>query len=459
EDTLTEESATTEKTEEEKGPIVYPDTFSAGFGRGDITPKSLPMQTSKISTAEVLKSKLYITCVAVHDGENTALFFGLDRKEITESFEAQGKKIIKEAFGIPSEYVFFNATHSHTAPLGDSPDITQWTKEVFAALKNSAEAALRDLAPAEIYTGRGDTTGLNFVRRYVMADGTYKGIHSGNPSTDYKEHESKADPELRTIRFERDGKDIVMVNWQCHAASDASYKVNGKSVISADFIDKLRSGVEKDLDVHLAYYNGASGNIGMKSEIKSEQICHSTDDLGKALADVVKEALQDEQKVNSGKIYASTGKVTGEIFKDDAERRAAANAAHVISPSASDADRINLLKTTGINSYYEAIHIGERARLGATQDIPLFAISFGDIAFAGAPFEMADKTGIQIREGAEGFQTTFICAYTGGSMGYMASEDMYPHGEYEVYCSRFVQGTSEACVAEICRMLSEQKNK
>ncbi len=457
-DDTAKEDVTQKEEEKQKGPIQYPDTFSAGFGRADITPETLPIQTSTVPTyGEILKSKLYITCVAVHDGENTALFFGLDRKEITESFEKQGKKILEKAFGIPSEYIFFNATHSHTAPLGDSPAISAWTKQVFKGLEQSAEDALRSLAPTEIFTGRGDSTGLNFVRRYIMQDGTYKGIHSGNPSEDYKDHESVADPEMRTIRFDcGDKKDIVMVNWQCHAASDGSLIINGKRVVSADFIDKLRSGVEKELDVNFAYYNGASGNLAMTSKIPGKQTCNTTDELGTALVDVVKEALDSEKKVNSGKIFASKGKVTGEIFQDSAEKRAAAKGAKGVSQSIST---VELYRDYGIHSYYEAIHIGERAGLGKTQDIPLYAISFGDIAFAGAPFEMADKTGVQIREGAEGFDTTFICAYTGGSMGYMASEDMYPHGEYEVYCSRFVQGTSEMCVTEILRMLAEQKNK
>ncbi len=455
-ETLTKEvKGEKEEKEKDKGPITYPEGFSAGFGRGDITPTSLPIQTSNTPTyGSVLKSRLYVTCVAISDGEKVALFFGFDRKEITESFEKQGKKILSDAFGIPSEFIFFNATHSHTAPLGDSPAISQWTKDVFAAVESSAENALRDLAPAKIFTGRGDTTGLNFVRRYVMADGTYKGIHSGNPSEDYLDHETEADPELRTIRFDRgEKKDILMVNWQCHAASDASFTINGQHVVSADFIDKLRSGVEKDLDVHFAYYNGASANLSIKSFIPGKQTCKTTDEVGIALVDVVKEALQGEKEVNSGKIKASTGKVTGQIFKDSTEKKAAAKAAKGVSLSI---PTTQLYREYGIHSYYEAIHIGERAGLGNTQDIPLSAISFGDIAFAGAPFEMSDKTGVQIRDGA-GFDTTFICAYTGGSMGYMASEDMYPHGEYEVYCSRFVQGTSELCVAELCRLLQEQK--
>ena len=441
---------------EDLGPIEYPTGFSAGFGKARVTP-DVPVETSTVPTvASYVKNDLYVTCVAVCDGENVALLFGMDRKDIPESFDKQGKKILKEAFGIPEENVFFNATHSHTAPDGNDYNGAQWIKAVLEGVRSSAEDALRDLARADIYTGRGDTTGMGFSRRYIMADGSYKGIWSGNPCTEYASHETEADPELRTIRFQREGKkDIVMVNWQCHAASDAGFTINGKHVVSADFVSKLREGVEKDLDVYCSYYNGASGNLSMKSEIKGEQIYGSTDELGTALAGVVKSAVQNDKKVASGPIRASISPLTASIRKDDPEEKKM-NASAAVAASSS-MSCVLMLEKFGINSYYEAIHISERNKLPATQEIPLTAISFGDVAFAGAPYEMVDQSGLQIREGAL-FDTTFSCGYTGGAMGYMACSEMYPHGEYETYCCRFVQGTAEECVAELVSMLNGQKS-
>ena len=451
-----EESASSSQETADLGPIQYPDSFSAGFGKALVTP-SLPVEINTTpSVAEYVKSDLYVTCVAVCDGENAALLFGMDRKDIPESFDKQGKKILKEAFGIPEENVFFNATHSHNAPDGNDYNGAQWIKALLAGVRSSAEDALRDLAPSEIYTGRGDTRGMNFSRRYLMADGSYKGIWSGNPCTDYASHETEADPELRTVRFQREGKkDIVMVNWQCHAASDGTYTINGKLVISADFVSKLREGVEKELDVYCSYYNGASGNLTMKSEIQSEQIYHSTDELGTALAGVVKSAVQSDKKVKSGPVRASVSSLSANIRKDDPEEKKN-NASAAVAASYS-MNCVLMLEKFGINSYYEAIHISERVKLPATQEIALTAISFGDVAFAGAPFEMMDQTGLEIREGAD-FDTTFSCGYTGGAMGYVATEEMFLHGEYEAYCCRFVPGTAEACAAELVSALNGQKS-
>ena len=52
---------------------------------------------------------------------------------------------------------------------------------------------------------------------------------------------------------------------------------------------------------------------------------------------------------------------------------------------------------------------------------------------------------------------TFTLAYANGALGYMPAEEIFPHGGYEVYVSRFAQGTPEKCVKELTRMLREQK--
>ncbi len=456
--TETAQEVKTEKKEDPLkktyGPYDYPEGFSAGFARRCVSPapEDFPVMTnggSEKTYGYILKSDLYVTCVAVSDGENVALLYGFDMKGIEDTFERQGKKLLQDKFGIPAENAFFNATHSHTAPEGEGPAVTKYIKDCLESIVTCADEAIRDLATTKIYTGRGDTTGLAFVRRYVMADGTYKGIHSANSSEAYVSHESEADPELRTIRFDRgDKKDIVMVNWQCHVASDASYKVGGRGVVSADLVDKLRFTVEKDLDVHCAYFNGAAGNINMHSKIEGEQKCANTDEVGIAAAQVVKEALKEETEVQGGPIKGKIMTVTCTVRKDVEERRAA----HIAADNAAHVKQTYY--PTGVQSKYDEIHLTERAGLPKTQDIPLYAISFGDIAFAGGSYEMCDGSGMEIRAGVP-YQTTFSCGYTGGSNGYMPTDDMFPHGEYEVYSCRYVSGTAEQCVAELVKALTE----
>ncbi len=448
----------TEEKKEEKGEIVYPEGFSAGFGRVDISPPvPVTIDTYGDGTkGEILREKLYATCVAVCDGETVALMFSLDMKQSTASVIQKFEKDIEKKLGIPASNVTFTATHTHNAPIPtvkDDPANIKWLQNCYKAIPQAAEDALRDLAPAEIYTGRGDTTGMGYVRRYLMADGTYKGIHSGNPSEDYVGRESVADPELRTIRFERgDKKDILLTNWQCHAASSAGDKVNGKYVVSADFIAPLREGVEKDLDLHFAYYNGASGNVTFSTKFPGEKVYANNMACGEALVGIIKGALEGETKVNSGKVQVQTAVIEGQVRAETKERVEQAELA-LNAIATEGLSNKELFAKYGFNSKRDCTHTISRGSEERTISINLTAIRFGDVGFAGAPYEMFDTNGKELRD-ASPCQTTISCGYTDGSLGYMPSAFAFPHGQYEVYACKFVSGTGEICAQKLAEMLS-----
>jgi len=441
-------------------PEDYPEGFTVGFGRAEISPP-LPVTIDTYgdgTDAEILREPLYATCVAVCDGENAALMFSLDMKQSTASVIEQFEKTIEKKLKIPASNVTFTATHTHNAPIPtvkDNPANVKWLQTCYKAIPQAAAEALRDLAPATIYTGRGDTTGMGYVRRYLMADGTYKGIHSGNPSEEYVGRESVADPELRTVRFDRgDKKDILMVNWQCHAASSASDKINKKYVVSADFIAPMRAGVEKNLDVHFAYYNGASGNVTFSTKFPGEKVYGSNMDCGAALVGIVEGALKDGTQVQSGKVEVRTAVIEGQVRTETEER---VNQANLALKAIEDEGLSNkqLYARFGFNSKRDCTHTISRGTKERTISINLTAIRFGDVGFAGAPYEMFDTNGREIRD-ASPCQTTFTCGYTDGSMGYMPSDDAFPHGQYEVYACKFVSGTGEICADKLVELLSAE---
>lgn len=446
------------KTEEEKidwATWQKPKGFTAGFGKVDITPQ-LPVEVDGTKrTAYFIKTELAITCAAVCDGENIALIFGLDMRRCENSFAEHSQKLIEKKFGIPAEFCYFNTTHSHSSPDGYASNNTLWRKNTYIALERAVELALKDLKPAEIYTGIGDTTDFAFVRRYLMEDGSYKGIHSGiSDKLKYVEHETEADAELRTIRFERgeEEKDIILVNWQCHAASDAGSLMSGKNVVSADYVHYMREDLEEALGAHVGFINGASGNLNMYSNIKGRQQFSSVEELGVALAGVVLEqALENETKVNSGTIRAGKTDVECTFYKDPPEKIAAATG----YLSETNKHKDYLWEKYHINSDYEAKNIHARVDRSGTEMVPVYALSFGDIGFVGAPYEMMDQTGMQIRN-ASPFKMTIISAYTNGTYGYIPNEEMWDHGQYEVYVSRYVKGTGEKLADAMLDMLQEQ---
>ena len=411
-----EQSETRVKTEEEEkdtSPIVYPkDCFSVGYSRVDITPE-VPIHTYDGAIAHKVHDPIQMTCIAMCDGTDVFLLFGLDLRGIPTSFANYAASVIEKQFGIPQERVYLNCTHTHTSPdTTEEPDVLKWRQLFIKQLPVATEKALRDLTPAKVFGGVSHTEGITFVRRYLLADGTYK----FNPSQADMPvaHESEADTEMRVLRFQREGKkDVVAVNYQTHYGSVGSLYPDS---VSADFVHWLREDVEDQMDCHFAYIQGAAGNLNFVSMLEGERKYPTFVEAIPALVEDIQDAIKAETELATGKIQSTMVVYPGKAWD------------------------------------YETNSIT------GTREIHLRAVGFGDLGFAGAPYEMFDINGIQIRQ-ASPYKMTFISAYTGGRNGYVAHAEGYEHGAYEAQWGTMVApGSGEEFANELVRMLNECKN-
>ncbi len=411
-ETVTAEQKETEETKEgDNGPITLPESFSAGFGRADVTPATgtslagYGAASNRQRLSAVVLDPLMLTCTAISDGDSVALIFSTDNLYVSEKNVDQAVKIVNKLYEIPQANIIINATHTHSAaPIhytGFSGE-GAYLKKYYAAIKSCAEEALRDLKTAEIYIGEGRTENLNYVRRYTSLDGkTYHG-KNGPFSADATKHETEADNQMQILQFKRENaKDIVMVNWQCHVTGPGS---ESGVEVSADWVGAFRDAMEKDGDVHFAYQQGAAGNLAANSAITGEKSNKDYKNHGKELAAVARKAMENMTRVESGKVQGT-------------------------------------VKT------YTAEYNPEYKPAGGTLDVFLTAISIGDVAFASAPYEMHDTNGMELKNGSP-FKMTFMCAYSNGAHGYMASSAAFENGGYEVDSSHFAKGTGEDVVKE-----------
>ena len=452
EETGTETKNENENIAGEKEEIAYPDGFAVGYGRADITPlDAMPIYNG---TGESTHDPLLFTCTAVSDGENVALLCSLDIKNITvELTESFTNRITKE-FGIPADHVILGVTHTHSAPNSafGTGSALRWMGRLVSQAIVAVEAALRDLDLVEgAYTGVGYTEGITFVRRYLMADGTYQ----TNPGGQVVAHESEADNEMRTIRIDRKNKkDILMVNYQTHYGSATGLY---KNQYSADFIHVFREEAEKEWDCHFVYYSGASGNLNFNSAIAGERKYATFIEATKeGFIPVVKGCLAGEEAVATGKLRFASNWYEAPVYQDgeDVIERAKKVNAHVEGSAAYQ----QAMGENGFTSSRQIEGILSRAELGETVDVPFYAITFGDIGFVSAPYEMFDTNGVQVREGSP-FKMTFVCSYANGGFGYVPSALAFPHGAYEVLISRFCETTGDDFAAEMVRLLTECKNQ
>jgi len=243
-----------------------------------------------------------------------------------------------------------------------------------------------------------------------------------------------------------------MDNWQSHYTSG---KLKNEQ-ISASWVATFRSKMEKDLGIDFAFYQGAAGNVTISTRIKGE-ISYSGDhkEAGNRLAQTAIDAMPSLQKANTGSIKGISKMETCTINKDT-EGYDLEIARRISELYATDqVAAMQLVAQYGFATYFHAHYLYQRSQYTTdTQDMEICAIRIGDVAFASAPYEMFHENGSQVKDGSP-FDMTFMCAYTNGSFGYIATYEAFPNRGYEVDTCRFVRGTGEQVVNSLLGMLQD----
>ena len=125
-------------------PQIQDEPFFAGYARADITPDfSVPLDADmSVGVAD----KLYVTVIAISDGENKALIISGDFKYSDGSVLSR-TRIAAEKHGVPQENVLLSATHDHSSVdyLGNSYPLLRWKNLYYDAIDEAIENALADL--------------------------------------------------------------------------------------------------------------------------------------------------------------------------------------------------------------------------------------------------------------------------------------------------------------------------
>ncbi|MBE6711917.1 MAG: hypothetical protein E7580_00190 [Ruminococcaceae bacterium] len=456
ESTKQEENAPKEKRD--------PTGFCAGYSRVVINPTS-PVGMGGYGNTEFRRSTgvasdITAACTAVSDGENTALFFCIDVLAIGYKNVESIYRQVEKALGIKPEFITISATHSHSSPaISDTANesVANYLRIFYPAVLKAAKEAVADLDRCEMKIGRTTTTDLSYVRRYFREDGTFHGTNYVSDSkSPVVRHETEVDNEMQLLMFDRvNGKDILMMNWQCHVTTAGG---RDNTMLSADWVGAMREKIEKDAGVHFTYHQGGAGNVVPNSFITTEPSNADYNVHGKKLADVALEAIPKMESVPTGKVRATTKTVTCQHDLDvsmyDLQKAQA-----IADPyRAGDYDMAkSLCLVYGYNSPYHANAVVNKSnRTEASSTMPLSAVAIGDIGFAVAPYEMFDTNGQQIKKNST-YTMTFVCAYSNGSYGYIPSEIAWPNGGYEVDTCKYVKGTGEMLANELVAMLTTLK--
>lgn len=439
--------------------------LQVGFGRASITPRgSVPLTgygNEAHRYSQTVLDPLYATCLAFTDeAGDTALVFAVDLLCCWDHM----RQMIARELDIPAECVNLSASHTHGAPNTDLTKGLEATRayvdnELREGLLEAGRQALSDRAPAALYTTRTYTERMNFVRRYLMEDGTYSGPNYGNANQPIVGHETEPDNCMQLVKLVRPGKkDIIIANYQVHQTSTGGAT---RYDISADSCGAMRRKMEQELDCLFVYLTGACGNITPGSRVKGEARFSKEEyrEHGQALADYAIAVNDTYQPLNTGKVRYKRLIVEFDVDHSLDYLEDTARAIRTEWKDTGDKPRCNeLCRQAGLHSVYHAESVIDKLVLGKTLPLDLNVVSIGDVAFAFVPFEMFDTNGMQVKEDS-GYPVTLVATCANDHRSYIPSMLGFEHGGYCVDRCRFVPGSGERVARELVSMLNEIHKK
>ena len=433
-----------------------------GYGKVNITPSySVGLAASgdeKQRRSTGMVSYLFATCVAVKYGEETYLLYTVDTIGISETMgDMLRVEILNEFPDLKLENIYFGATHTHSAPAtgwsDESPE-GKYRKEFIAYMPQAAKLALKDLAPATLEACKFDLEGMNFVRHYLMNDGTYAGSNFGSTASGYKEHTYDVNHEMILVNFKREGKDNVMlVNWAAHPANPYDAAI-GNLNISADHPGWCRDKLEQLTGAKVAYFNGASGDVVMRSSVESLKHGMNAKQYGEKLAEMAFEHINEMKPLEVDTVKATQYKAIVNVEHELEHLIPQCLEIKAVRSDRAQKDKADkMARDIGLSSAYHANAIISRSSMGATEQRTLNVFRIGPVSFTTGTYEMASEHAGELKA-ASPYEFTFqIC----GNTKYIPREEAIDYQSYEGTIRPYTRETGDVLVAKYVEMLESIK--
>jgi hypothetical protein len=428
--------------------------LKAGFGKVSITP-SYPVPLRGYGKSEErfhqsVNEPIYAICIALSDGEEKLLLVSLDLTDLTDEMSLVLHEKIEEKFGIPFQNVLLNTAHNHSSPdlHCTLPCMDTYREEFAENVLTAVSLALQDLSDTALSIGSKRVKGWNFVRQYLLSNGTYGGDNFGDfINNTIIGHETEADDLMQAIRFVRGEKrDIVLVGWQAHPHRVPS---SDPSILSADLIGPLRDITEEKCNVLVCFFQCCGGNINSDSRIPEENRSLDYYEVGKGLAEGLCGILNEMRPVKSGEIRSSMKTFVGEVNHAWDHKVKDAETVLEYWKTCSVPRQARLFANSyGFHSVYHAMYVIKRSQMPETLSGKIGAVSFGDVCLVWSPYELHDTTGMYLRDTSP-FEMTFALGYTNGFGSYMPTIKGFVHGGYGCDICEFPAGTTEKLTDEM----------
>ena len=436
--------------------------MKAGYSKLEITPELGANLNGyyRERYADHVIEPLYVTSLAVSDGNNTILTISLDISEILQIDTDDIRMRISKRTDIPFEAIFLACIHTHTAPvISEIRSFFKRDEKYYSffceQICKSAMEAILDQKEASASYSRGKAEGISFIRRFRTKDGTAV----TNPRLEIMDQISgpigTPDESVTLIKLKREGSsEILIVNFATHP------DVIGGTGICPDWPGFMRDAVEaalaKESDgkgAKVIFFNGAQGDVNHHDKMNGiikKGVEHSKH-MGRVLAGAVLSCYTYTKPIENEKVFYMQKMARVQVAKGTAEQVKIANEIQE-----------KFLNYENIDSYPFSIVMARKylrlENCKPTVDLNVCCVGFGGVAFVGLPGEPFTAIGIEIKSKSP-FEITIPCCNTNGSEGYFPTDDALLESGYESQSSLFLPGVAPKLINCSLEILNEIKNK
>ncbi len=446
--------------------------IQVGFSKTDITPpmgRPLGRLFQNDMVAEGVEWPLYVSCMAIDDGDGRAVILSFDKNRLLDPGVAEILQATAEATDVPPGRIFTACTHAHNVPFatdwlpGDRSGFA-YLDVLKAAAAQAAHEALGALQPARLFTARASAPGFCVNRRpvYRTDRGEQVGTHGPTDHPDFLRMEGPADDELLLLVAEADDGETLggIVNFGCHTTT-----MYGVPVWSADFPGPLREALAHDVGGTFLYLTGAAGNIAPNPKVLRGH-------KGAGRARVAVRALQSKQPLAPGRLS-----VRQKVLRIP-QRRPTAKQIELARQFLEDCGKADLRDfCRQLYGYtYTMFNASERFQewlcrelLGMWEwqrrravrepadDVDIRVVTLGDFALLGFPSEIFCEFGLQVKQESP-LAFTMVAELANGWHGYIPPADAFERGGFETsfaYQSHLVPDAGERMIAAALALLAE----
>ncbi len=414
-----------------------PSPFSAGAAKVEMTPSedALPRGFDNIH------DKLYCRAIVIENETASAALVSVDQGMVsTESYEKWTQEIEQET-GIPALNIFISASHTHSAPFGNTGDAD------FAVVE-AVKRAQSNLQPARMSYNTGICY-LN-INRDVIDPETR--LWSQGPNYD-----GPSDKTVAVVKFEDlTGEPIALYyNYAMHANT---MFMSGS--ISADFPGETSKYLEEYYNNKLValFSSGAAGDQNPISTVPMMNVSRKKSEalLASGRARNLNEAImmagfggesdveiEPELLARQAQMITSMGQILGEEVLRTMSLPQRAESAISISASQNTVTCPGRTRTdTGNREGAPGTYVE-----GDPVNIKLSLLKIGDIAICGVNAEVYSIIAQKLKDRSP-LTNTIVATITNGAAnsGYIPSDDAFQRYTFQVLSSRLEPNCAETAI-------------